>query len=64
MVYKAVDFLRKLPAMQSKTAPNARLFRKVRALLAMVGLSAGVLLSCALASGGAQAQNIAKPASR
>src|SRR5260370_28774818 len=48
--------------MQPKTAPNARLLRKERALMAMIGLSVGFLLSCPLASGGAHAQNIAKPA--
>src|SRR5258707_12751092 len=62
MVYKAVDFPRNPSAMRSRTAPNARLFRKVRALLAIAGLAVGVLLCCALASGIAQAQNTAKPA--
>src|ERR1700730_3207277 len=52
--------------MQSKKAlfPNVKLFRMIRATLAMAGLSAGVLLTVAPLSGGtAQAQGMAKPGS-
>src|SRR5882757_3473873 len=65
MVYKAVTFGKSL-AMRAQIAlfPNVKLFRAIRAALAMAGLSAGALLAVALlSSGSAHAQNIAKPGS-
>src|SRR5258706_9959096 len=65
MVYKAVTFGKSL-AMRAQIAlfPNVKLFRAIRAALAMAGLSASALLAVALlSSGSAHAQNIAKPGS-